>query len=101
MHTFLTSHPEYPTFGASGAVSGIMGGYLFLYPKAKLKINILMIFLPLRFRLPVWFYLGVWFLGSQLVHAYLDSPGIAWYAHIGGFISGFGLMFGMRKFNFL
>jgi membrane associated rhomboid family serine protease/Zn-finger nucleic acid-binding protein len=101
LHTFLTSHPEYPTLGASGAVSGIMGGYLFLYPKAKLKINVLIILLPMRFRLPVWFYLGLWLFGSQLVNAYLDSPGIAWYAHIGGFISGFGLMFGMRKFNFL
>jgi hypothetical protein len=39
--------------------------------------------------------------GSQIVSAYLDIPGIAWYAHIGGFIFGFGLMFGMRKLNYL
>jgi membrane associated rhomboid family serine protease len=101
MHTFLTSHPEYPTLGASGAVSGIMGGYLVLYPKAKLRINMLIFFMPVQVRLPVWFYLGVWIFGSQIVSAFLDIPGIAWYAHIGGFIFGFGLIFGMRKLNYL
>ncbi len=101
MHTFFTSHPEYPTLGASGAVSGIMGAYLVLYPKAKLRINMLIIFRPVQFRLPVWFYLGVWFLGSQMVYAFLDMPGTAWYAHIAGFVFGFGVMLGMRKLNYL
>ena len=101
LHTFLTSHPQIPILGASGAVSGVMGGYLVLYPKAKLKINMLVFFFPFTLRLPVWFYLGVWFFGFQIVYAFLDVPGIAWYAHIGGFIAGFASMFGMRKLNYL
>jgi membrane associated rhomboid family serine protease/Zn-finger nucleic acid-binding protein len=101
IHTFLTGHPELPTLGASGAVSGIMGGYLYLYPRAKLTFHTLIIWRPLKFRLPVWFYLGVWFFGSQIIYAALAIPGTAWYAHIAGFIFGFGVMFGMRKLNYL
>jgi membrane associated rhomboid family serine protease len=61
----------------------------------------LVVILPFTIRLPVWFYLGVWFFGFQFVYALLDVPGIAWYAHIGGFIAGFASMFAMRKLNYL
>jgi membrane associated rhomboid family serine protease len=101
IHTIFTIHPQYPTLGASGAVSGIMGGYLILYPKVKLNFHTLLFIIPLKLRIPVWFYLGVWFFGFQLINAYLSIPGIAWYAHIGGFIFGFVTMFGMRKLNYL
>ncbi|UCD83178.1 MAG: rhomboid family intramembrane serine protease [Desulfobacterales bacterium] len=97
VHAFFTNHPEIPTLGASGAVSGIMGAYLVLYPRTKLRIHLLVIFKPISMRLPVWFYLGIWFLGLQLLNAYLQVPGVAWYAHIGGFLFGFFALAIMKK----
>ena len=75
-----------PTIGASGAVSGILGAYLLLHPKAKVLIPIYII--PLY--LPAWVLLVVWFGFQGLSVAMTDASGggVAWWAHIGGFIAG-------------
>jgi membrane associated rhomboid family serine protease len=101
MYAHLTSHPEIPVLGASGAVSGILGAYLILYPKAKLRSHTMILFRPIVLRLPVWFYLGVWFLGMQALNQALKIPGVAWYAHIAGFIYGAAVMLIMRKCDLL
>jgi len=108
-HAFFTSRPEIPTLGASGAVSGIMGGYLLLYPKSRIKIFSMfyhpMLLAPLSslrpiaWNFPVWFYLGVWFFGLQVVNVLLKVPGVAWYAHIGGFVFGYLTLYIMRESN--
>jgi membrane associated rhomboid family serine protease len=78
-----------------------MGGYLLLYPRAKLRIHIRAIILPFSMRLPDWFYLGAWFFGLQVLYAYLNIPGVAWYAHIGVFLFGFMVLAGLKKFAYL
>ena len=74
-----------PMVGASGAVSGILGGYLVLFPFARVKtILVLVIFIKVV-DIPAVFLLSAWFI-MQILFSY--SEGVAWYAHIGGFIFG-------------
>ena len=69
--------------GASGAVAGLAGAYLALFPKAKLY-HVLMF---IRFRLNIFWYLGLWISFNFLMWC-LGVPGVAWGAHIGGFLTG-------------
>ncbi len=79
---------EIPMIGASGAVSGILGAYLIMYPRARIKtLLIILIFIKIV-DLPAIVLLTIWFF-MQFLYANVD--GIAWYAHVGGFI--FGLLF--------
>lgn len=74
-----------PMIGASGAVSGILGGYLMLFPRAKIK-TLIFIFIFFTFvDLPAMLLLTVWFL-IQVLYSHTD--GVAWFAHIGGFLFG-------------
>ena len=97
LHSVLTPNPEIPTLGASGAVSGIMGGYLFLFPKGRIKVFTMFLFRGFKINLPVWFYLGVYFFGMQLLSVSMGVPGIAWWAHLSGFIAGFLALFMLKK----
>lgn len=79
-----------PVVGASGAIAGVMGGYLLLYPKAKVDILIIFIVFFKVFPLPAWIMLGLWF-GLQLFGGFGttgDEGGVAYWAHAGGFIAG-------------
>ena len=85
-----------PMVGASGAIGGIMGAYLFLYPKVKVHICIpMIIFFPI-IKVPAFFMLGYWIL-LQLLEGIpsigSNSGGIAFWAHIGGYISGLILVY--------
>lgn len=91
-----------PSLGASGAISAIMGAYLLMFPKSKVKVLVLIFFQS--FYVPALIFLGLWFvqqlfsgLGS-LGPANAASEGVAWWAHIGGFV--FGLLGGLylKKF---
>ncbi|PYC87810.1 rhomboid family intramembrane serine protease [Streptomyces tateyamensis] len=76
-----------PLVGASGAIAGVLGGYLRLYPKARVTALVpLLFFLPLRF--PAWLVLGLWF-AVQWWSAHDGSPGVAYLAHVIGFTGGF------------
>jgi membrane associated rhomboid family serine protease len=89
-HLFINWHSNVPTIGASGAIAGVMGAYLLLYPKARILTLIPIFFLPYFLEIPAYFFLGFWFF-IQFVSA-AGSPshggGIAWWAHIGGFLCG-------------
>lgn len=81
-----------PTVGASGAISGVLGGYLLLYPRVRVRTFFPPFFL---FRVPAWFVLVLWFVGQvvaglpQLSQMRPDvSSGVAVWAHIGGFVAG-------------
>jgi membrane associated rhomboid family serine protease len=86
-------HSNIPTIGASGAIAGVMGAYLILYPRAKVLTLIPIFFLPYFVEIPAFFFLGIWLLFQFLNAAATagKAGGIAWWAHIGGFI--FGIVF--------
>jgi membrane associated rhomboid family serine protease len=80
-----------PTIGASGAIAGVMGGYLLLYPKAKVDVLLILIVFFRIFPIPAWIMLGLWF-ALQLFNGIASDPdlgGVAYWAHAGGFVFGF------------
>lgn len=92
-HVAVNWHSRIPTIGASGAIAGIMGAYFILYPRAKILTLIPIFIIPLFFRIPAFFFLGFWFLIQALSAggSAAQGGGIAWWAHIGGFL--FGMLF--------
>ena len=90
IHLYTNWDSRIPTIGASGAISGIMGAYLLLYPRAKI-LTLIPIFFFIQFvEIPAFIFLGYWLL-IQLFSAGLtprNVGGIAFWAHIGGFIAG-------------
>jgi len=80
-----------PTVGASGAIAGVMGGYLLMYPKARVDVLFIFIVFFRVFPIPAWIVLGVWF-GLQIFNgagSVADGAGVAYWAHAGGFVVGF------------
>lgn len=83
-----------PMVGASGAISGVLGAYMLLFPHARV-LTVIPIFIFLHFiRLPALVVLGMWFLFQVLYSVWSDPSrgGVAWYAHIGGFVAGLVLL---------
>jgi len=76
-----------PMIGASGAVAGVLGGYLMLYPRARVETLLPIPLLLTRFDVPAWVFLGLWFVGQFLIPT---GSGVAWMAHVGGFVVGLG-----------
>ncbi len=99
-HLVINWYSEIPTIGASGAIAGVMGAYFLLYPGAKI-LTLVPIFIFIQFlELPAYLFIGVWFLFQFLsaTSASAHAGGIAWWAHIGGFI--FGMIF-LKLFQML
>ena len=87
-----------PTIGASGAIAGVMGAYMFLYPKSRVLALVPLGFLLIDVVLPAPFFLGYWFV-LQLIQGSLDGGhggGVAWWAHVGGFAVGAAVAAGLR-----
>lgn len=90
-----------PTVGASGAIAGVMGAYILLFPYAKIVTMVPFFFYPVFLEIPAVFFLGLWFF-SQVLSGFASIGnssqvgGIAWWAHIGGFIAG-----GVLRFVFI
>jgi membrane associated rhomboid family serine protease len=88
--SFSTASGAGPMLGASGAIAAVLGAYFVLYPLSRVHTLVLWF----RFRIPAWLYLGGWFLyqfiegNYGLVHANSGSSGIAFLAHVGGFLFG-------------
>ena len=83
-----------PTLGASGAVAGVLGGYLLIFPRARVVTVVFIIFFFTILELPAILFLGIWIL-QQALFAYFDllqptgdGGGVAYFAHIGGFVFG-------------
>ncbi|MCQ0968859.1 rhomboid family intramembrane serine protease (plasmid) [Paracoccus sp. TK19116] len=79
-----------PMVGASGAIAGVMGGYLLLFPRAKVDVVVIIVIIFKVFTLPAWVMLGLWF-GFQLFGGFTvagDGGGVAYWAHAGGFVAG-------------
>jgi len=82
-----------PTVGASGAIAGVLGAYIVLFPAARVTTFVPLFFVPWFIDIPAVLFIGIWFL-SQLSQGLLslgamgDFGGIAWWAHVGGFVVG-------------
>jgi membrane associated rhomboid family serine protease len=92
--TLIGTGSEVPTIGASGAVSAVLGGYILLYPHARVLTVVFIIFFFTLIELPAFLMLGLWFL-QQALFGYFDladpvgeGGGVAYFAHIGGFVFG-------------
>jgi hypothetical protein len=92
-HLLLNMNSTIPTIGASGAISGVMGAYLVLHPRSRILTLIPILIFPWFVEIPAFFFIGFWFV-LQLLNAagsHGGGGGIAWWAHIGGFL--FGIVF--------
>ncbi len=92
-HFIFNIHSTVPALGASGAIAGVMAAYLILFPAARVITLVPIFFLPYFIEIPAVIYIGVWFITQLYSGAFsLISPraggGIAWWAHIGGFVMG-------------
>jgi membrane associated rhomboid family serine protease len=92
-HLLLNLGSNVPTIGASGAIAGVMGAYFLIQPNARILTLVPVLFIPLFIEIPAFVFLGVWFLLQFLSAAGSSgaTSGIAWWAHIGGFV--FGMIF--------
>jgi rhomboid family protein len=94
-HIFFSASSRMPSLGASGAIAGVLGAYLLLYPRARVVVAFpppLIFFFPLL-QVPALVVLGLWFLqqflfGALTLAATAETGGVAWWAHIGGFVAG-------------
>jgi membrane associated rhomboid family serine protease len=83
-----------PLVGASGAIAGVMGAYFTLFPGARVLTLFLIVFFPVFLELPAYFFLGLWFVLQFLLGSYASlgvvtaEGGVAWWAHVGGFLVG-------------
>jgi len=92
-HVLFAPAISVPTIGASGAIAGVLGAYLLLYPGARVITFVPLFILPWILEIPAFVYLGLWFV-SQVSSGLLslgaagDFGGVAWWAHVGGFVFG-------------
>ncbi|MFI5253352.1 MAG: rhomboid family intramembrane serine protease [Bacteroidota bacterium] len=90
---YFNAASEAPMIGASGAIAGVMGAYVLMFPKARITTLIFIIIFIKIIELPAYVFLGLWFLmqifsGMMALGIGSDAGGVAWWAHIGGFAMG-------------
>jgi rhomboid family protein len=90
----VSANSQVPSIGASGAVAAVLGGYLLLFPRARVVTLIFIVFFFTIIEIPAIFFLIIW-IGQQAIFGYLDlvqpageGGGVAYFAHIGGFVFG-------------
>jgi len=92
-HYMLNLNSGIPAVGASGAISGVMAAYMFLFPNSMIISFVPLLFIPLLIPVPAIIFIGIWFIGQFLsgTSSLLlgeTGAGIAFWAHIGGFLGG-------------
>ncbi|MGQ9661710.1 MAG: rhomboid family intramembrane serine protease [Kiritimatiellia bacterium] len=93
-HVFFNLESKIPAVGASGAIAGVMGAYMVNFPRANVIVLVPVLFYPLFLEVPAVFFLLVWFVGqlmSGTTSLLIRSPGlggVAFWAHVGGFVAG-------------
>jgi membrane associated rhomboid family serine protease len=95
-HVMFNPTSIVPALGASGAIAGILGSYMRLFPLARVVVVVPILFIPLFFEVYEFVFIGLWFL-LQVLQSMIAlllpaaSGDVAWWAHVGGFIAGFAL----------
>ena len=101
IHILFNPDSRLPTIGASGAIAGVMGGYVVKFPRSKILTLVPIFLFFTTLEIPAAIILGYWFLlqffsgFGSIGHSNLSEGGIAWFAHIGGFVAGALLIFAM------
>jgi membrane associated rhomboid family serine protease len=94
VHVLFNGDSRVPTIGASGAIAGVMGAYMVKFPRAQILTLVPIVIFFTTLEIPAVFILGYWFLlqffsgFGSFGHSNLSQGGVAWFAHIGGFIAG-------------
>jgi membrane associated rhomboid family serine protease len=100
VHTVFNLGSKVPTVGASGAISGVMGAFIVLFPSARVTTLIPALLLFFTVRIPAYLMLGYWFFiqffSGVASLGMTDQGGVAWWAHVGGFLLGAMLVVGVR-----
>ncbi len=105
-HIYLNPASTLPTIGASGAISGVLAAYFVFFPTARVISLVPLFFIPWLVEIPAVIYLGIWFV-SQVFNGLLAVVsgaqafgGVAWWAHVGGFVAGLvlGLLLARRRY---
>ncbi|MDC4222904.1 MAG: rhomboid family intramembrane serine protease [Candidatus Manganitrophus sp.] len=98
-HALTEPGSRVPMIGASGAVSGVLGAYLLLFPHAKVLTLVPIGFFIQIIRIPAVLVLGIWFLVQTVSGLFSGGQlgGIAWFAHVGGFLAGMALIYPFKK----
>ncbi len=104
LHTYMNPGSSIPTIGASGAIAGVLGSYILLFPRSRVLTLVPIIFFFTFMEIPAVLFLGIWFLmqflnGTLALHTGSNAGDVAWWAHVGGFSSGMILVFPLRKFK--
>lgn len=99
-HIFAYPNSTIPTIGASGAIAGALGAYIMLYPRARVWTLIFIVFFIRLMYIPAWVVLGVWiflqFINGSMAAGMQETGGVAFWAHVGGFLAGV-LLVGLFK----
>jgi membrane associated rhomboid family serine protease len=103
-HVYMNPLSRIPTVGASGAIAGIMGGYFVLYPQSRVLALVPIFFYFELIEVPAIMFLGIWFLmqflsgvGTMAIHSRVEAGGVAFWAHIAGFVAGMAGVLVLRK----
>ncbi len=102
IHVFASPLSRIPMIGASGAISGILGAYLISYPYARITTLLIIVVFIRIVELPAFLFLILWFVfqfmsGAAEIAAHQETGGVAYWAHIGGFVVGIVLLWIMPK----
>src|SRR6267142_20889 len=98
VHCLIYPGSTVPALGASGAIAGVLGAYLVLFPFARVIVLLPILFIPFFFQLPAVAYLVFWgvsqlFSGTLALAQPAESGGVGWWVHVGGFVAGIVLQF--------
>lgn len=102
VHVLFNLDSRVPTIGASGAIAGIMGAYLVKFPHSRIVTLVPVIIFFTTMEIPAWLILLYWFVlqffsgVGTIGQSHLNQGGVAWFAHVGGFLAGIALIYLLR-----
>ena len=104
LHVFIEPGSPIPALGASGAIGGVLGGYMVMFPRARVTTFIPVFIIPWFIKVPAVLWAAGWFIsqvvsGVAALGAAESAGGVGFWAHIGGFVAGFILVFPLRGLN--